>query len=141
MDIRDTKFDRPMDVLRMSMQHNCAIRANAEELYSEIQPALRCGYHVVPRKIWGHTDFLRAKDLSTAAEKDLSPLQLVTLIVKEFLNIISTFGNMLKILKLFINCNKPFEVLAEKDRSTSVSDFENCAKWTHSSAEVSSTSV
>ncbi|CAH1117588.1 unnamed protein product [Phaedon cochleariae] len=44
---------------------------NAEELYSGIQPSIRCGYHVVPYEKFSHTDFLVAKDLPTLLYKYL----------------------------------------------------------------------
>ncbi|KAG5877797.1 hypothetical protein JTB14_019589 [Gonioctena quinquepunctata] len=40
-----------------------ATPTNAKQIYSEIQPSLRCGYQVVPFEKWSHIDFLNAKDL------------------------------------------------------------------------------
>lgn len=36
---------------------------NAEQIYSELTPASRCGYHVVNFEKWNHIDFLNAKDV------------------------------------------------------------------------------
>nr|XP_023020513.1 lipase 1-like [Leptinotarsa decemlineata] len=57
-----TQIPVPMSIF-LGANDWLATETNGKQIYSEIQPSLRCGYDVVPFKKWSHLDFLIAKDL------------------------------------------------------------------------------
>ncbi|XP_074029931.1 lipase 1 isoform X2 [Leptinotarsa decemlineata] len=57
-----TQIPVPMSIF-LGANDWLATETNGKQIYSEIQPSLRCGYDVVPFRKWSHLDFLIAKDL------------------------------------------------------------------------------
>ncbi|XP_050510205.1 lipase member J-like [Diabrotica virgifera virgifera] len=57
-----SKIEIPMAIFA-SENDWLATMENANQLYSEIQPSVRCGFDVIPHKKWNHIDFLIAKDV------------------------------------------------------------------------------